>query len=313
MANTQTKVRIKSTYMKKSLGDKVFDIFNILLFALLSFSFIYPFINVVVVSLNDPYDAMKGGLYFWPRVFSVDHYTQVLTDPKIYTGYAVTVARTVVGAVTHMFCTSIFAYGLSKKNLLFRKTYTVIGIIPMFFGGGLIPTYILLRSLNLLNTFWVYIIPGLIGMWNAMIFKTFYLGIPSSLEEAAKIDGCSDFGVFFKIILPLAKPCIAAILLFKGVEHWNAWFDAYIYVTDDALMPLQTVLMRIINQSGAAQDAAKAMQMNVVYSGDETKSAITPESIRYATMVVSIGPIVLIYPFLQKYFEKGVMIGSVKE
>lgn len=298
--------------LKKSVGEQIFDIWNILGFALLCFIFVYPFINILAVSLNDPIDALRGGIYFLPRKFSVENYKKVLTDPMIYTGYGVTIARTVIGALTHVICTAMFAYGLSKKDLLFRPFYTVLCMIPMYFGGGLIPSYLLMRRLHLINTFWIYIIPGLYGMWNAMIFKTFYQGIPSSLEEAAKIDGCNDFGAFFRIIFPLAKPCVAAILLFCGVNHWNSWFDGYIYIKNEHLLPLQTILMRVINQSAAAQSLEQAENM-MIKTADGARPTVTPESIRYATMVVSIGPIVLIYPFLQKYFEKGVMIGSVKE
>lgn len=306
------KMEGKASYLKKSVGEHIFDICNILFFALLSFSFVYPFLNIVVISFNDPVDAMRGGIYFWPRVFSLENYKEVLSNPKIYTGYGVTIARTVIGSLTHVFCTAMFAYGLSRKRLMFRKTYTVLCVITMFFSGGMIPSYLLMRNLHLLNSFWgVYIIPGLIGVWDAMIFKTFYGGIPDALEEAAKIDGSSDFGVFFKIIFPLAKPCIAAIILFCGVGHWNSWFDAYIYMTDEKLMPLQTILMQIINQSAATQ-GTNVETATAILSVDGKKSTVTPESIRYATMVVATGPIILIYPFMQKYFEKGVMIGSVK-
>lgn len=310
----EIKIRKNKNYIKKSFGEWVFDVLNILFFAGLTFSFVYPFINILVVSLNDPYDAMRGGIYFWPREFSVDNYKKVLSDPQIYNAYGITVARTVIGTVSQLFCTGIFAYGMSRKNLMFKKFYTIFCTIPMFFGGGLIPTFILYKTLGITNKFLVYILPGLISIWNMLIMRSFYQGIPDSLEEAARIDGCGDYRIFFQIIAPLSGACFAAIALFTGVGHWNAWFDAYIYINNDKLMPLQTILMRIINQSAAAQIAnlqdnvARATQSTGGGGGDN----ITPESIRYATMIVSIGPIVLIYPFLQKYFIKGVLIGSVK-
>lgn len=295
--------------MKRSFGENVFDVANTLLFILLTIIFVYPFINVLVISLNDPYDAMRGGIYFWPRSFSINNYKKVLSDSQIFTAYGVTIARTVIGTLSHLLCTGIFAYGMSKKNLLGRKWYTIICTIPMFFSGGLIPKFILMRTLHLTNTFWVYIIPGLISVWDMLIMKSFYHGIPDSLEEAAKIDGCGDYRIFFQIIVPLSTSCFAAIALFTGVNHWNSWFDAFIYINNDKLMPLQTILMRIINQSQAAQ-SAKDVASQV--TGGKTVE-VTPESIRYATMVIAIGPIILIYPFLQKYFVKGVLIGSVKE
>ncbi len=301
----------RKNHIKKSVGEHIFDIGNILFFLILSVLFVYPFINVLVVSLNEPLDAMRGGLYIWPRKFSIENYKYVLKDPQIYTGYAITVARTVIGSLTHVICTSMFAYGLSKKNLKFRTFYSIFCMIPMFFGGGLVPNYLLKRSLGLLNSFWgIYILPGLFSMWNAMIFKTTYAALPSSLEDAAKIDGCNDFGTFFRVVFPLCKATVAAILLFQGVGHWNSWFDGYIYMTDERLLPVQTVLMRIINQSAAIQ-AANVDAQAVMDINDAAK--ITPESIRNATMIVTIGPIILIYPFLQKYFEKGVLVGSVKE
>lgn len=302
-----------SRRIKKSLGEWIFDIFNILLFAVLTFSFIYPFINILVVSLNDPYDAMRGGIYFWPRAFSVSNYKKVLADPQIYTAYGITIARTVIGTALHLLCTGVFAYGMSRKQLMFQKWYTIFCTIPMFFGGGLIPTFLLYKTLGLTNKFAVYIIPGLISIWNMLILRSFFQGIPDSLEEAAKIDGLGDIRIFFQIIAPLSMSSFAAIALFTGVEHWNSWFDAYIYVNNDKLMPLQTILMRVINQSAASQIAN--LQDNVqkaTQSYGENSGNVTPESIRYATMIVSIGPIVLIYPFLQKYFIKGVLVGSVK-
>lgn len=299
--------------MRKSIGEHIFDTFNILLFAALTFAFIYPFINILVVSFNDPYDAMRGGLYFWPREFSIDNYKKVLSDPLIYNAYGVTVARTIVGTITHLFFTGIFAYGMSRKNLMFKKYYTIFCTIPMFFSGGLIPTYILYRTLGITNSFMVYIIPGLISVWNMLILRSFYQGIPDSLVEAAKIDGCGEYRTFFQIIAPISISSFAAIALFRGVEHWNAWFDAYIYINDDRLIPLQTILMRIIDQSAASQLATLQDSVETFTQSTGQDENVTPESIRYATMVVSIGPIVLIYPFLQKYFVKGVLIGSVKE
>ncbi len=299
--------------MRKSFGEHIFDIFNVLLFAALTFAFIYPFINILVVSLNDPYDAMRGGIYFWPREFSIDNYKKVLSDPLIYSAYGVTVARTLIGTALHLLFTGIFAYGMSRKQLMFKKYYTIFCTIPMFFSGGLIPTYILYRTLGLTNNFWVYIIPGLVSVWNMLILRSFYQGIPDSLEEAARIDGCGDYRIFFQIIAPISMSSFAAIALFKGVEHWNAWFDAYIYINNDKLIPLQTMLMRIIDQSAASQLANLQDKTESFTQSTGQSENITPESIRYATMIVSIGPIVLIYPFLQKYFVKGVLIGSVKE
>ncbi|WP_242985394.1 carbohydrate ABC transporter permease [Vallitalea okinawensis] len=291
--------------MKKTIGEKIFDYVNILFMCIIIFLFIFPFWQLLMISFNDATDAMRGGIYFWPRMWTLKNYQMTLKHPLIGNAYLITILRTVIGTICSLLATGMFAYGLSKKHLVFRKVYLTLATITMFFSGGLIPTFLLIRGLGLTNNFWVYIIPSLISVWNMIIMKTFFQSLPASLEESAKIDGYNDLQIFFKIVLPTSTPIIAAIALFNGVGHWNAWFDAYIYINDANLLPLQTILMKIVAQNSAAQELMQHEQA--------VQGAVTPEAMKITTMMIAIGPIVLIYPFLQKYFMKGIMIGAIKE
>lgn len=282
------------------------DLILVVIFAILMFIFIFPLWQLLAISLNDAQDAMRGDIYFWPREFTLDNYKMVFENPTIYNAYLITILRTVIGTVTSVLATGMFAYGLSKPYLVFRRTYSTLALITMFFGGGLIPTFILIKSLGLIDSFWVYILPSLINVWNMLIMKAYFTGIPESLEESAKLDGCTDAGVFFRIVLPSAKPILATIALFNGVGHWNSWFDAYMYVTDEKLLPLQTVLMKMVSQQSSNQMLSQMMGQ---YTG---QSQVTPEALRITTMMVAIGPIIFIYPFLQKHFAKGMLLGAVK-
>lgn len=288
--------------MKKSIGSRIFDLFLYMLMALLAVVFIYPFWSVIVMSLNDASDLSRGGVYLWPREFSLQNYITIFQDNAIVKSYGVTVARTVLGTFLAVVFNGMFAYALSKKYLMGRKVYLVLCTVTMFFGGGLIPTVINIRNLGFQDNFWVYIVPGLYNIMNVMILKANFNQLPQSLEEAARIDGANDLLIFFKIVVPCSKPVIATIALMTAVGQWNAWFDAYIYVQDKDLWPVQMVLQSIVSSSQTATGMSSA-------SG----GGVTAYSVQLATMVVAIGPIILIYPFFQKYFSKGFMIGSIKE
>lgn len=293
--------------MKRRQGI-YFNVFNTFAMTLLSFVFVYPFYQLLVISFNDGTDAIRGGIYFWPRDWTFDNYTTVLKNPLLGNAYLVTIARTVLGTLTSVVATGMMAYALSKKALLFHKGYVYILVFTMFFSGGLVPSFLLIRSLGLLDHFLVYIIPSLISVWNAMIMIGFFRSMPEALEESAKMDGYNEILIFFRIVVPTSMPVFAAIALFNGVSHWNAWFDAYIYVNNPDLQPLQTILMKIIKETGAQQT------LNDIMLREGTQSTkVTPEAVKIATMMVAIGPILLIYPLLQKYFIKGIMLGSLKE
>ncbi len=294
-----------SNKIKLSIGDRTFDFFNIVIMLLICFITIYPIWYTVILSFNDGSDALRGGIFWWPRMFTIDNYKAVFRNSGIITAYGVTVARTVVGTVTNVFFTAMVAYAFSKKDLLFRSFYLTLGTITMFFAGGLIPTFLLLKNLQLLDTFWVYIFPSMFNFFNLLIFMAFFREIPASLEESAKMDGANDFIIFIRIILPLSKPVLATIALFTGVWHWNDYFFGVVYINKTSLQPIQTYLYKIVAEAGSSKIV---MSTPVGVS----KSNVTSNSIKYATMVVTTLPIVIVYPFLQKYFVKGVMLGAVK-
>lgn len=300
---------------KKSTGDKIFIIINIVIMIIIIGAVLYPFLNSIAISLNDADDTTRGGITIFPRIFTMKNYKLIFTNPKIYDAYMITIARTVIGTITALFFTAILAYGLAHNNLKGRTFYMIICIIPMYFGGGLIPTYFLIKALHLTNNFWVYVVPNLVGIWNMLLMKTYFQGIPISLEESARIDGANYLTIFFKIILPISTPIIATIALFIGVGQWNSWFDAYIYVSKESLKPMQNILLSIISQARYAEQLAQTAgnvggTLNVGAIGKG--SAVNVRSITMATMFVTIIPIIMVYPFLQRYFVKGIMIGSIK-
>ena len=290
---------------KKSRREIAFDIFNYFLMAVIMFVTVYPFYYVIVGSLNDGMDFLKGGIYFFPRKWTFANYAEVFRRDNLLNAFAVTVLRTVVGVVTHMLFTGLFAFGFCRKDLVFKKFYWLVCLIPMFIGGGTIPYYLLLIDLHLTDTFWVYIIPWLFGFWDVLIMKSFFAGIPDSLSEAARIDGMGEFALFFKIIFPLSLPVFAALALFNGVGQWNSFFDSLLYnANTEQFKTLQHLIVEMIKRN-------EGNSGNIGPGGMPTK--VTSESLQYASIVVATLPIVLIYPFLQKFFVKGVLVGAVKE
>lgn len=274
---------------------------------------LYPFINSAAISLNDANDTTKGGITFYPRVFTLRNYELIFTNPKVYNAYLITIARTVIGTISALLFTSMLAFGMAHRNLKGRRFYTILCIIPMYFGGGLIPYYFLIKGLGMMNSFWVYIIPSLVGIWNMILMRTYFMGIPSSLEESARIDGANYFTVFFRIIFPVSMPIVATIALFIGVGQWNAWFDASMFITKQELKPMQTVLLSIISEAKFAQQLAQTTAGAAADASNIGKGVqVNVRSITMATMIVTILPIIMVYPFLQRYFVKGIMIGSLK-
>ncbi|REK75787.1 carbohydrate ABC transporter permease [Paenibacillus paeoniae] len=285
-------------------SEKLFDWFNMLVMLLICFATLYPVWYVLINSLNEGTDAMRGGIYWFPRAFSLENYTTVFKNDGLMTAFSVTVAKTVVGTLIHVFFTAMVAYAISQKELVGRKLYLIVGTITMFFSGGLIPQYLLFRDLQLLDTFWVYILPAMFSFFDLIIFMTFFREIPYGLEEAAKIDGANDFSIFVRVIIPVSMPVVATISLFHGVYQWNDYFAGVIYVNNPDLQPIQTFLYRIVALSGSNQ---------IVSTVTGVTKTVTSQSVKLATMVVATLPIVFVYPFLQKYFVKGFMIGSMKE
>jgi len=297
--------------IKKSIGEMIFDIWNVLFLFLVCFITLYPFWYVLVLSFNEGRDAALGGIWFWPRVFSVDNYKFVLNNPMLKRSYFITISRTVTGACWTLFVTGLAAYSMSKRHLPGRNLILTFFMIPMFIGGTVISTYIVIAKLGLLNTFLIYIINGF-NFFFMIIVRTFIYGIPSSLEESAKIDGATYFTILFRIILPLCMPVVAVILLFSGVDHWLDFYTNLIYVQKRELYTVQYLLYLVVR----ANQANVILEQAAVSGGDVSllrAGKVTPQAIQMATLMVATLPILFVYPFLQKYFVKGVLIGAIKE
>ena len=290
--------------IKRTIGEKIFDSANVVFLTVFSLVTLYPFLYVIFASVSVSDELMKHvGALFMPLGFSWAAYKATLANPMILSGYANTIFVVVVGTLYNIIMTSMGAYILSRKNFFWKKTIIAMVLVTMYFGGGLIPKYLLIQNLGMTNTLWALIIPEAISTWNLFIMRTFFMGIPDSLEESAKLDGANDFTVLLKVILPLSMPVIAVMLLYYGVAHWNTWFDAMIYIRKRSLYPLQLVLREIliINSTDSMMSDA----------GIAERSSVS-ETIKYATIMVATLPILFAYPWLQKYFVKGVMIGALK-
>ncbi len=268
---------------------------------------IYPFLYVVVISFNEGIDTARGGVYFWPRSFTLENYQAVFSDDAWTRAFFISVSRTVVGTLLGLALTSVVAYALSHQRLRFRKFYFLALIIAMYFNGGIIPFYIILRSIGLLDTFAVYVIPTMLNGFLVLVMVAFFRELPSSLEESARIDGASDLLIFVRIVVPLSKPVFATVSLFLGVAQWNSWLDSVFFVQRSDLRPLQYLMMEIINRSRITS-MLSGMDMAMA----ATATQVTTISIQMTTIVVTVVPIILVYPFLQKHFVKGVLIGAVK-
>lgn len=290
---------------RKTKGEALFDIINNIIMLGICFITLYPIWYVLVNAFNNGNDAMRGGIYWWPRMFSLGNFEAVFASSGIMQAMWITVAKTVLGTVVHVFFTAMVAYAFSRKNLIGGKFYMLMGTVTLFFTGGLIPYFLVMRDLHLLDNFLVYIIPAMFSFFDLIIFMTFFREIPEGLEEAARIDGANDWSIFLRIVLPVSMPVIATIALFHGVYQWNDYFTGIIFINNVDLQPIQTYLFRVVAQSSSNQ-------MMVAVQGSGVTRSVTSQSIKLATMVVTTLPIVFVYPFLQRYFVKGMMIGSIK-
>ncbi len=295
--------------MATGSGGKVFGFVNNLLMFFISLSILYPFLNILAISLNDGQDARRGGIYIWPRKLSFLAYETVFSKSGLLGNTMVSIARTVLGTLLGLAFTSLLAYILSNKELVFRRFIIFLFVFTMYFSGGIMPDYLLVRQLGLYNNFLVYIIPCLLGVWNVMVMRQFFEELPPSLVNSAKIDGASEMRILTSIILPISTPVLATVALFIAVSQWSAWYDTYIYTSKSSLSTLQNVLVKILRESQAniMGDTSAIRDM------EEKARKATPEVIKMATIIITTAPIVMIYPFLQKYFVKGIMIGAVKE
>ena len=292
---------------KSSLGDKVFVVCNTIFLVAFVIITLYPVLNTVALSFNNGIDAVRGGIHLLPRVFTLQNYKTVLGQQNIVTGAYISVARTVVGTILALAANALLAYVVSRKRFLFRSQLSLFWVITMYVSGGMIPTLILYRNLGLTGTFWVYVIPGMISVFNMLVLRTYMMGLPEGLEESAQIDGPNDFTIFVRIISPLCKPVYATVALFVAVGQWNSWFDVMLYNRmNTKYTTLQYELMKLLSsvmqQGGSATSA-----------GQGAAAAVTPVTVRAAATVVTMLPIICLYPFLQRYFVAGMTLGSVKE
>ncbi|WP_234124684.1 carbohydrate ABC transporter permease [Clostridium hydrogenum] len=295
---------------KKSKKDRICDIIIGIFMILFVIVTLYPILNTLAISFNDGIDSVRGGIYLFPRMFSLKNYQTVLNNPNLKQAAFISVSRTVIGTVLAVFFASMLAFILSRKEFVFKKQLTILYVITMYVGGGMIPVYILFKNLHLFNNFLVYILPFMVSAFNVIVIRTYINGLPESLSESAKIDGAGDFRIFIQIILPLCKPVLATIALFVAVDQWNQWFDSMIYCAGAPnLTTLQYELMKILSSATSLSTSSGA-------TSDLTKnsaSMVTPMSIRAAITIITALPIVCLYPFLQKYFVTGLTIGGVKE
>lgn len=298
---------------KRKIGDVIFDNLNILFMIFLMIITLYPFINTIAISFNPGLDTVRGGIYLWPRKWTLENYEAIFASGTLVPAFFVSVARTVLSVVFGLSLTSLLAYVLSRKDFIFRKPITMLFVFTMYFNAGMIPIFFLMKSLGLTNNFWVYVIPGMVNAFNLIVIRTFILGLPESLIESAKIDGASEIRIFVSIILPLIKPVLATIALFIAVGSWNAWFDTFLYNSSkQELSTLQYEMMKLLSSS-LRFSSGSSMSSGGVNADAVQQNMVTPVSIRAAITIVASTPILIVYPFLQKHFVKGLVIGSVKE
>ena len=299
----------KSNVIKRSVSSIIFDTSNIIFMVILGFIMLYPFYNTIIVSFNNAQDTIRGPLTFWPRVFSTFNYETVFRNPHLQHAAFISVARTVLGTVINVILSALLAYVLSFKDFVLRRFLNTFLVLTMYVSAGLIPTFFLYRSLGLVNSFWVYILPSMVGAFNVIVIRTYIRGLPDSFAEAAKIDGAGELRIFVQIIFPLCKPVLATIALWVAVGQWNSWFDTYIFAPGrQELSTLQYEMMKIL-ASAMVQPTRQPDFLDAAMRGT---TMVTPNSLRAAITVVATLPIIVVYPFLQKYFIKGLHLGGVK-
>ncbi|MEZ2717874.1 carbohydrate ABC transporter permease [Niallia circulans] len=290
--------------MHNTRGGRIFDGFNVILLGIIGITMILPFLYIIAGSFATEAELTTRSFFIWPETFTLDAYKYIFSTGTFTRSILVSVGITLVGTLICLFFTFTMAYPLSRKNLIGRSLLMNMIVFSMLFSGGMIPTYIVVKSLGLLDSYWSLILPAAINPFNLIIVKTFFQGIPVELEEAAKMDGCSEMGIFLRIILPLSKPVLATFALFYAVTIWNDYFHALLYISDSAKWPVQVLLQQIIilSQGNLADTASQGVEY----------VAPPAQSLKLAVVVVATLPILIVYPFLQKHFAKGMLLGSVK-
>ncbi|PTM59510.1 carbohydrate ABC transporter permease [Desmospora activa] len=294
-------------WTKSTLADQCFYILNYSVLLLVMVVTLFPFLHVLAISLNDSTDTVRGGITIWPREFTLDNYLAVFNHSTLLTGFVNSVLRTVIGTVLGLISGTMLAYTLSRRDFQGRRFVSLFLVLTLYFSGGMIPVYMLIRDLGLMNSFWVYVLPGMVNAFYVFMIRSFIDALPYELQESAKLDGANDFVIYWRVILPLCKPVIATIALFLAVGQWNAWFDTYLYNgSSPHLTTLQYELMKILQSAQTGNEAA-------MRSADpELAGRVSPDSLKMAITMVTVIPILFVYPFVQRYFIKGMTLGSVK-
>lgn len=289
--------------VKVKSREKLLDYILVVVFIGVLIMTLYPFLNVLAISLNDPIDTMRNINFIIPRKFTFNNYVSVFRDNNLIKPFTISVVRTVTGTLLSLISTAMIAYVLSRRDFYFNKAATFLFIITMYVSGGMVPEYLLIvRTLGMKNSFWVYLLPGMVWAYNIILMRSFMDGLPSALQEAAKIDGANDFVIWAKIIMPLCTPVLATVSLFYAVGQWNSFMDTYLYAKD--LPTLQYVLYEIMQKAEMKIDP---------HAADQMVNAVSPLSTRMAVTIIATVPILVVYPFLQKYFVGGMTVGAVKD
>lgn len=315
MMKQEKAIDFQAARRKTLLSNVIFDVIIYLTLAFVVLVTVYPFWNTLALSFNDGLDSLKGGIKLIPRKFTLRNYTNLFETDYIFKAGLISVSRTILQTVLNVFCTSLLAYSLSRKEFVLKKSLTAIIVISMYVNAGLIPGYMLTKKLGLLNNYLVYIIPNLIDAFNFILVRTYINGLPDSFVESARIDGANEFKIFLQIIMPLIIPSIAMTCLFVAVTAWNSWFDTYLYTSGKKnLHSLQYVLMSFLQASQQqSNSASNANALAVAAASGASAAQVTPVAIRASITIVATVPILIVYPFVQKYFVTGMTIGGVKE
>ncbi len=290
---------IEKKKKSKLNGVTVFDVVLVIIMLAFMACIVVPFLHVIAVSFSDNKYVMANMVSIWPKGFNINTYKEILSDGDFFHAYGNTIWYTVVGTFLNLVVTAMAAYALARRKMVGHKFFSLMITITMFFGGGLIPTYMAIRDYGLINSRWVMILPSLVSTWNLIVLRSFFVAFPQEIIESGQIDGLQEAGVFWRLVLPTSKAALATIGLYYAVGHWNSYMTAKLYIRDRELWPVSVLLQRILDQAGGQQD-------------DETGVRLVEATVRYASIIVVITPIMCVYPWLQKYFVKGVMVGSIK-